>query len=193
MSLSTVWRRVVTEEVLAPYRKIEARHCIAGCVYHYWVGRNAYRGTWSSTYPLESAFLQSREALLAAVERQRRQGSTFWYAELPAIVLKRGGSSLVLLQPNSWEPFTNFVEQDAVDLSIGAIAAAVRKGCEGSEIWEQAPPQSKRKYSYISFKSMPLGPNQPLSWSKGGQTYKLNDFNRMIQGINDAMRAGATH
>jgi hypothetical protein len=181
----------VTEEALAPYRIVEAQDCFAGCVYHYWVGRNTYHGTWSNTYPLESAFHQSKESLRAAVERQRRQGSTFWFGELPAIVLTGSGRSLVLLQPNSWEPFTNYVEQDATDSSIGAIAEAVRKGCKGSEIWEQSPPQSRGEYSYASFKSIPFGANEPLHWSKGGQVYKVNEFKRMIQGINEILRAGA--
>jgi hypothetical protein len=190
MTETTVWRQVKTSAALSAYRDT-AQRCSPGCVFMYGVRRNAWHSTAVSYWHFGTAYFPDRRLVQAAAESARRPGSHLWYVELPAIALTHGNMSLVAIQPASDSPFSDYEEQDSEDSSLGAIADALRRGSAGVEIWEQSPPQNIWKDSYKNYDSTSHGADFNLSWRAIGKTYQTQDFSRLIQGINEALRAGA--
>lgn len=183
MPVTSVWRQVTRQEQLEPYRGLATRYCVKGCVFLYGVRRNAWHSTTVSYWHFGTAYFPSRDLLLSAAEGARRQGSHLWYTELPAIVLKRGLKSLLVIQPGADAPFSNYREVEAADTSLASIAEALKQGNKRAEIWEHTPAQSRWTGEYMLYDSTSLGPEQMLHWTPLRKAFDTRVFEEVVQSL----------
>lgn len=122
---SPVWHRINNMEIPTALADEPVLNCFLGKVFHYWIGRNAYWGRWSSTYPGDSSFSLDGDELQRRIEAHRVKGSTFTLTELPALVLSGRKLCLVLFQAWGWSPYKDVPFSAISGDSLLEIARAV--------------------------------------------------------------------
>ena len=81
------------------------KDCQLACIYHFWIGRNAWHSTWANHYPEDDAFSLDLDELVSKIETSRTKGSTFSIQEIPAIAIITEKSTLVISDLYSRRPF----------------------------------------------------------------------------------------
>jgi len=148
--------------------------CFLGKVFHYWVGRNAYYGAWSATYPGDSSFSLDREELRNRIEEERVQGSTFTLTELPALVLLGRRLCLVLFQHEGHSPF-EYVPSDVVSGdTLLEVARSVAYHAQTVNLFTASADLPKpATLPYQTWVSYPQGANYRLGWAPRGDRYDI--------------------
>jgi len=140
--------------------------CFLTKVFHYWVGRNAWYGTWSSTYCGDYSFSLQREELLDQIEGERVQGSTFTLAELPALALLGKHLALILFQHHAQSPFQEVPTSAVAGASLLGVAESIRKRADRALLFVASPELPKAtEPPYRRFGSVPQGSDYMLGWT----------------------------
>jgi len=153
-------------------------------VFHFSEGRNAYWGTWSSTYPGDSSFDLDQAALKNRIESQRKQGSQFTFTELPALALMAKSYDLLLFQTWGSTPFTT-IPRDAISgKNMFQIARSICK----HEPWINTfiVPRGQSKLPILPFKtfrSSPQGAGYPLGWDRLQTKYDISSITELVADV----------
>ena len=192
MSVQSVWERVKTKTQVLPYQSVDAERCMVGVVYHLWDTHNAYHGTTSVSHAAAWSFFYSLEDLKQFAERYRREGTSFWYGELPSLVVSNDSLSLAIIQPRVSVPFANYKASNAlVAPTVGDLALAIYDATPEAQVWEQVPPLGAVESAFGIYQSSPNGAGKPLRWSRTSRGYSPEHATSLANGIQQGLRAGA--
>lgn len=139
------------------------------CVYHFTVGRNAWHGSWSSTYPSTHSFSLEMDDLVTRVERSRVQGSTFWIYELPALAIsdKEGRTLLTVdLHPQGRAPFEGTKGIGRPRKTVASLAHWAVQYCPRTVAWWLDEPPELAQAPFRKFRSIAQGADAYLGWSE---------------------------
>src|SRR5215472_16861510 len=82
--------------------------CFLGKIFHFWQGRNAWRGRWSGTYLLYESFWPDLEATKEQIEQRRVRGSQWSIKELPMVVFSGEKQSVAEFSLDTSEPLKSW-------------------------------------------------------------------------------------
>jgi len=151
-------------------------------------GRNAWHGTWSSTYPREHAFATQIERLHQQVEKERVQGTTFTIQQLPVLVLCGRQTRLVLSEPSSPMPFLFPEPVETHSRSLGETAShLITRSHVGVACWRttSAPPEAEPPF--LAYHSSVAAAGSPLHWSRSESSVETSAIFRLV----DELQRGA--
>lgn len=153
-------------------------------VFHYSEGRNAYWGTWSSSYPGDSSFELDQETLKKRIESQRKQGSQFTLREIPALALMATSYDLLLFQTWGSEPFKR-IPRDAIS---GRCMFEIARSICKHEQWINTfiVARGRSKLPILPFKtslSSPRGTGYPLRWKRLQNKYDLSSIMELVADV----------
>lgn len=153
-------------------------------VFYYSVGRNAWWGSWSHTYPGDQAFELDQATLKNRVESRRTQGSQFTFKELPALALMGKDYDLLLFQTWGAAPF-KVVPRSAIS---GATLFEIAKSICAHEplINTFCAPHGKSRLPilpYKTFRSRPQGANYHLAWDEQSDRYDLSAIMALVSDV----------
>ena len=80
----------------------------AGLLYYLFSGRNAWHSTWITRYT-EGCMHGDLQGAKDTAERQRKQGSVFYIAELQALIIKSAAGVLAVTEINSGRPLSGVI------------------------------------------------------------------------------------
>ena len=166
-------------------------NCSAVKIYHWYQGRNAWHSKWSLTYTegcMQRKFQDAKEI----IEKNRKQGSTFYVREMPAILFEFSlAGCLVITQINSCDPLKEYSLANVLNKVRGNsflfdyFNSNTAKDISGSfehfsDFWRRTPPEydsviqvfctgnshhfERLTTSLLQFKSNELGPQCSLGW-----------------------------
>ena len=153
-------------------------------VFYYSVGRNAYWGSWSSTYPGDSAFEVDLALLKQRIEYQRVQGSTFTLKALPALALMAKSYDLLLFQTWGTAPFEKVPRSAIVGKTAFEIARSICK--HEPRITTFMAPRGKSVLPILPFKiyhSLPQGAERSLGWHEQPARYELRSIMELVADV----------
>ena len=101
------------------------RSCFLSKIFHYWSGRNAYWGSWSTESPGFASYALDSEPLKTRIEGQRTQGTHFSIAEIPAIALMGAKHDLLLIDSSS-TPFKSVPLESVSGCTLKAVAKSIQ-------------------------------------------------------------------
>ena len=142
------------------------QRCYVANVYQYWVGRNAWHGTWSSLYSENEAFWFDMDGLVGHIERRRVQGSQFSIRELPALVFVAADSALVVVEPDSDRPFVGPYSGRLQPKTVHAIAGWATYSSMQVRAWRVSVLPEPSKPPYRLFRSRSISGDYHLDWSE---------------------------
>lgn len=108
----------------------------AGLLYYLFSGRNAWHSTWITRYT-EGCMHGDLQGAKDTAERQRKQGSVFYIAELQALIIKSAAGVLAVTEINSGRPLSGYAP-DAVQDDVPAGTRKL-KGARDCYIQKPAP------------------------------------------------------
>jgi len=167
-------------------------NCSAVKIYYWLQGRNAWHSKWSQTYTEGCMQSKLRDTKLI-IEKKRKQGSTFYIREMPAIVFEfKLAHCLVVTQINSHDPLkeyslANVLNKGGNSFLFDYFNSRTAKDISGSfehfsKFWRETPPENdsviqvcctgnshhfeRLTNSLVKFQSKELGPRSPLGWDE---------------------------
>ena len=153
-------------------------------VFHFSEGRNAYWGSWSSSYSGDSSFHLDQAVLKKRIESRRKQGSQFTLTELPALALMATSYDLLLFQTWGSKPFKKVPSAAISGKSMFEIARSICK----HEQWIDTfiVPRGESKLPILPFKtfrSSPQGPGHSLGWDRLQSKYDLSSIMDLVADV----------
>lgn len=153
-------------------------------VFHYSEGRNAYWGSWSSSYPGDLSFDVDPAALKRRIESQRKQGSQFILTELPALALVGESYDLLLFQTWGSEPFQKIPRDAIFGRSMFEVAQSICK----HEHWINTfiLPHGESCIPILPFRtyrSSPQGAGYRLGWNMLETKYDLSSIMELVADV----------
>jgi hypothetical protein len=143
-------------------------------VFHYSVGRNAWWGSLSFTYPGDQAFELDEAILKKRIENRRTQGSQFTLKQLPALALMGKKYDLILFQTWGSAPFKRIPRSAISGLSMFEIARSI---CKNEQLINTfLAPRGLARLPTLPFKtfgSRPQGSSYSLAWDEQRERYDL--------------------
>ena len=180
-----VWKRLTTlAEPPAGLADEAVISSFLSKVFHFSEGRNAYWGSWSSTYPGDASFDLDQAVLKKRIESKRKQGSQFTLTELPALALMAKSYDLLLFQTWGGAPFKK-IPRDAISgKSMFDIARSICK----HEQWINTfiVPRGQSRIPILPFKtfrSSPQGAGYSLKWDRLQSKYDLNSIMELVADV----------
>lgn len=153
-------------------------------VFYYSVGRNAWWGTWSSTYPGDDAFELDQAILKRRIEARRVQGSQFTFKELPALALMGKEYDLLLFQTWGSAPFKK-IPRDAISgKSMFEIARSICVHEQWINTFISPRDQSRLPIlPFRTFRSRPQGADYYLAWDEQQGRYDLGSIMALVADV----------
>ena len=153
-------------------------------VFYFSVGRNAWGGFWSSTYPGDDAFELDKSILKKRIEARRIQGSQFTLKELPALALMGKNYDLLLFQTWGSAPFKR-IPRDAIS---GRSMFEVARSICVHEQWIDTfiAPRGQSCLPILPFKtyrSRPQGAGYCLAWDEQNGRYDLGSIMSLVADV----------
>ncbi len=184
-SIPKLGKRVWPTLGLPPYDPpLQSSHL--GCVYHFVAGRNAWRSTWTESYPDKEAFSLDLDEVVRKVERSRVQGSKFTLYELPALVLAAESMSLVLSDPRGGRAFAHWRDNSPPPATLFAAAAWASRH-DNCQCWtcHAKPPISTPPFRI--YQSRPRVGREPLYWRESSARLSIGRIRSIVRRLDPGM------
>lgn len=153
-------------------------------VFYYSVGRNAWWGSWSSTYPGDQAFELDQAILKRRIEGRRTQGSQFTIKQLPALALMGANYNLMLFQTWGSAPFTKIPRSAISGATLFQIARSICKHEQFINTFLAPREQSMLPIlPFKTFRSRPQGANYYLAWVEQSGRYDLTSVMALVSDV----------
>jgi len=163
--------------------------CYLAKVFHFWQGRNAYWGTWSSTYPGHESFSFDLAGTKAKVARRRVQGSKWTIEELPVIVLAGEEDCLIVGEINTERPLAALLRSRKRLLTLEQYGHHFlpRRANSIFRILARRDLVSPARVPFWKYRSVSYGGNYALSWTKSVADQDFDYVLRLIARVNKGL------
>lgn len=168
--------------------------CYFGKVFHFWQGRNAYWGSWSSLYPGHKAFWPDLEAAKKEIASRRVQGSTWTLVDVPVVVIAGKKKALVVGEINTDVPLDGFVPFRR-RLSTLSEFGAYFKPHKRNSVFRILCPNGIVKPAELPFRerrSSSYGGYYKLDWTGSLSNHSIDPVLRLVSQINKCLRQALT-
>ena len=153
-------------------------------VFYYSVGRNAWWGSWSSSYPGDQAFELDEAILKKRIENRRTQGSQFTLKQLPGLALMGKKYDLMLFQTWGSAPFKKIPRSAISGASMFEIARSI---CKHEQLINTfLAPRGQSRLPILPFKtfgSRPQGAGYSLAWDEQRGRYDLASVMELVSDV----------
>lgn len=166
-STVSTWMRHDIASLTSLDNDARVHRCYIARIWHYWEGRNAWHGSRSNHYPLESAFAHDREQLISEIRGSRKQGSQFRLQEFPVLVLTTRSRAIAVADTGNPIPFAYSVGEGRPPSTLHALASWAIAVSAAPIAWQVSPPPEAFQPPFRLFESLVQGPDQPLGWIEG--------------------------
>lgn len=169
-----VWKEVIWHSG-SDFEDEPVLSCFLSKVFHYWSGRNAYWGAWSTESPGFASYALESESLKRRIEGERVQGSHFNIAEIPAIVLM-GLKNELLLIDSSNTPFKSVPLESVAGNTLKSVAKSIQShtSWRGKTFLTSFGQSRLPIFPFKVYDSYPQGPAIRLGWSSKRQPVDIS-------------------
>lgn len=198
------------EKALQSGEAMYVRNIKAVKIFYCYYGRNAWYSTWVQQYTPDCMHLTLESAKNFA-ERQRKQGSVFYIAELPALQIESGDNPIFITQINENDPLSKYstqvrnkcisaitkkidMENDNYFIYGASLEGLINSFYSNSLFWSVAPNNNNHAVilcaNASNDKALSVKNDALLTWQSesAGSNYK---FNWIDNGGNNYHRASA--
>jgi hypothetical protein len=152
--------------------------------FYFSVGRNAWWGSWSSTYPGDHAFAPEPSTIKKRIEAQRVQGSQFTLKELPALALMGQHYELLLFQTWGNAPFGKIPRSAISGKTMFEVARSICKHEQWINTFIGPSGTACRPIlPFKMFRSRPQGAGYPLAWDRLDDEYELGPVMALVADV----------
>ena len=175
-----IWKQI-NWYVEPDFQDEPVRSCFLSKVFHYWSGRNAYWGSWSTESPGFASYALDSELLKKRIEGERVQGSHFNIAEIPAIVLMGLKHDLMLIDSSN-TPFKDVPLESVAGGTLKTLAKSIQTHTSWrGNTFLMSFGQSRRPIlPFKVYDSYPQGPGLRLGWSEKRQSVDISHILALI-------------
>jgi len=152
--------------------------------FYFSVGRNAWWGSWSSTYPGDQAFAPEPTTIKSRIEAQRVQGSQFTLKELPALALMGEHYEFLLFQTWGNAPFREIPRSAIAGRTMFEVARSICKHEQWIDTFIGPSGTALRPIlPFKMFRSRPQGAGYFLAWDRLDDDYELTPVMALVADV----------